>query len=314
MSLIEKAMGRIHAGQPSAAAVTAKHQFKELWQEIAAADPAVPLPGSPATPTSTRMSDTSNGGATSRIPLVIPLSHLLEQSFITPGKEADRTAREFRMIKRPLLFNLSSRKDPPVMNARRIMVTSALPNEGKTFCAINLALSIADERDHSVLLVDADVARPSLPEKLGVAAQPGLMDALSDPSIEIGDLVVQTSIDNLSLLMAGGLHRKATEMLASGAMNRLLESLSTRFADRIIIFDSPPLLVTTEASVLAAHMGQIVLVVEAGGTDRGAVSAAVACLADAPGIVSTLMNKAPLRKKSEFLPYGGYGYGYEVRA
>jgi receptor protein-tyrosine kinase len=246
-------------------------------------------------------------------PVSIPLQRLARQGFIVPGAEPVRTLNEFRMIKRPLIFNVTRRKAPALANARRIMVTSALPGEGKTFCAVNLALSIADERDHGVLLVDADVARPTIPATLGIPPRPGLMDVLVDPAIDVAGLVAATSIDNLSLLTAGSHHAKATELLASAAMNRLLERLTFKFPDRIIIFDSPPLLATTEASVLAVHMGQIVLVVEAGRTQRGVVAAALASLEGAPGEISTLMNKAPPRRKSEFLPYGGYGYGYEAR-
>lgn len=295
MSLIERAMGKVH-GAPSdhgrAVAEQPANVVQSAPPEVTAEAKTVPEIQTPPTT------------------VEISLQRLARQGFIAPGTAANRTLSEFRMIKRPLLFNVSTRRSSPLANARRIMVTSALPGEGKTYCAINLALSIADERDHSVLLVDADVARPSVPETLGLSPRPGLMDALDDPAVDVSSLVLPTSIDRLSLLMAGTPHDKATEMLASSAMSELMKQLTSRFPDRIIVFDSPPLLATTEASVLASHMGQIVLVVESGRTDRGAVTAALSALENAPGEISTLMNKAPARTRKEFLPYHGYGYGY----
>jgi receptor protein-tyrosine kinase len=217
--------------------------------------------------------------------------------------------QEFRVIKRPLLTNAFGRGSAfPVANGRRVMVTSAFPGEGKSFCAINLAMSIASERDHQVLLVDADVARPSVPRELGIETGAGLMDWLIDDTLDLASLVVQTSIDKLSLLPAGRRHDHATELIASQAMSRLLEELSTRFPDRIIIFDSPPLLVTTESRVLASYMGQIVMVVEAGRTPREAVKEAIATL-DGAEVVGLLLNKSREARAGNQYGYQGYGYG-----
>ncbi|MFT4100287.1 MAG: XrtA-associated tyrosine autokinase [Burkholderiaceae bacterium] len=221
---------------------------------------------------------------------------------------ATRLGHEFRVIKRPLLSNAFGANSKNITNGRRIMVTSALPGEGKSFCAINLALSIAAERDISVLLVDADVAKPSFSVELGIpAAGRGLMDWLVDPAIDIAQLVFGTSIPNLSLMTAGTRHSLATEYLASTAMTRLLDMLSQRYPDRILIFDSPPLLLTTEARVLAQHMGQIVLVVEAGETSRQAVDDALSTIQSCE-VVNLLLNKT--HRLGNTPAYGQYGYGY----
>ena len=186
------------------------------------------------------------------------------------------------------------------------MVTSAFPGEGKSFCAINLAMSIAAERDHGVILVDADVARPSIPRVLGIDARAGLMDWLIDGAPDLSRLVLPTNIETLSLLPAGRRHEHATELLASEAMGRLLEQLSQRYPECIIIFDSPPLLVTTESRVLASYMGQIVMVVEAGKTPREAVREALATIA-ANEIIGLVLNKAEKMETTGY--YQGYGYG-----
>lgn len=185
------------------------------------------------------------------------------------------------------------------------MVTSAFPGEGKSFCAINLAMSIAAERDQKVLLIDADVARPSIPRELGISAEAGLMDWLIDGKLDVADLVLATNVDKLSILPAGRRHQSATELLASTSMSRLLEQISSRYPDRICIFDSPPLLVTTEARVLASYMGQIVMVVEAGRTPRDIVMEALSTI-ESNEIIGLVLNKA---KKIETSGYYGYGYG-----
>ena len=238
-------------------------------------------------------------------PLRLHLEGMRLKGMLTPESKQSITGEEFRVIKRPLLANAFGKGTAPVKNGKRIMVTSAFPGEGKSFCAINLAMSIAAERDHKVLLIDADVARPSIPRELGISAEVGLMDWLLDPKLDIADLVLSTNVDKLSILPAGRRHQQATELIASASMSRLLEQISSRFPDRICIFDSPPLLVTTEARTLASYMGQIVMVVEAGRTPRDVITEALATVG-ACEVVGLVLNKA---KKIETSGYYGYGYG-----
>ena len=235
----------------------------------------------------------------------IHIEALRARGFVTPDGAPTEIGQQFRMIKRPLLVNaFGSGSTPAVKNGRRVMMTSAFAGEGKSFCAINLAMSIATERDTHVLLVDADVARPSLPRELGIESSRGLMDWLTDTTLDIGELVQPTNVDRLSILTAGRHHEQATEFLASESMGQLLDHLSDRYDDRIIIFDTPPLLVTTEARVLAAYMGQIVMVVEAGNTSREAVKDALASIGS-PEVVGMVLNKS---RESRAVGYQGYGY------
>ncbi|MFZ4757134.1 MAG: XrtA-associated tyrosine autokinase [Burkholderiaceae bacterium] len=236
-------------------------------------------------------------------PIEIDLADLRARGFVTPDESHTPVAQAFRVIKRPLIANAIGRGATTIANGRRVMVTSSLPDEGKSFCAINLAMSIAAERDHQVLLVDADVARPSLPRELKVRTGAGLMDWLVDNDIDVDELVVPTNIDKLSMLPAGRHHIHSTELIASGAMNRVLDRLSARFPDHIIVFDSPPLLNTTESRVLASYMGQIVMVVEASRTPREAVDEALETLPD-DAVVGLVLNKSRDSRGSK------YYYGY----
>ena len=232
----------------------------------------------------------------------LDLIGLAKRGFVTPDAPKSQIADEFRIIKRPIIANARGTSDTKIANGNLVMVTSALPAEGKTFTAVNLAMSVAMELDTTVLLVDGDVAHPDLPRQLGVPASPGLLDVLTRDDIDIGDALVRTNIENLSVLPAGAPHRRATELLASEQMAMLLRELAARYADRIIIFDSPPLLATTEARVLATHMGQIVMVVAADSTRQHAVNLALAAIESCPNVLM-LLNKA---EKTDVGTYYGY--------
>ena len=238
----------------------------------------------------------------------IDLVALAGAGFVTPNAPRSPTTDQFRVIKRPLLDNATGKGAALVANGNLIMVTSSLPGEGKSFMAINLAMSIAMELDHTVMLVDADVARPSVMKKLGLPPAPGLLDLLLDSSVSLSDVLLRTNIDNLTLLPTGLPHPRATELLASDAMVALLEDMASRYSDRIIIFDSPPLLLTTEARVLAGHMGQIVMVVQAEKTLQSEVRHALSTI-DACPVRLLVLNQARTRGLGA---YGySYGYGYE---
>jgi receptor protein-tyrosine kinase len=226
---------------------------------------------------------------------------------VTPNAARSQIADEFRVVKRPLLDNVRGKAGAAERGSNLIMVTSSLPGEGKTFTAINLAMSIAMELDNTVLLVDADVARPSLLSTLGLPPSPGLMDLLTDPTVSFSDVLLRTNVEKLSLLPAGSPQTRATELLASQSMANLVEELSSRYSDRIILFDAPPLLPTTESRVLATHMGQIVLVVAADSTTQGAIRQAMATIQSCP-IVMPVLNKAIRSEVGSYYGYRSYGY------
>lgn len=235
---------------------------------------------------------------------MINLEKLRQQGMITPDGERSQISEAFRMIKRPLLANAFNHAGEKNIHRNLIMVTSALDSEGKTFCAANLAMSIAMEMDHTVLLVDADVARPSIPSYLGMETGPGLMDVLLDDKLDLSDVLIRTNVEKLAILPAGNKHKHATELLASHVMSDLLKEIAHRYPDRVVIFDAPPLLLTSEAQVLANQMGQIVLVVEAETTPQKAVTEALRQI-ESCDAVNLIYNKARPFPGGDF-----YGYYY----
>lgn len=230
---------------------------------------------------------------------------LAAAGLLVPQATRNQLADEYRVIKRPLIANAMGKGIAPVKGGNLIMVTSALPGEGKTFTAINLAISIAMELDNTVMLVDADVARPSVLNMLGLPPAPGLLDVVDKNSVDISNVLLRTNIEKLSILPSGTQHSRATELLASDAMINLLDDMSSRYSDRIIIFDSPPLLLTTEARTLATHMGQIVIVVNAEHTQQVAVKEAVEKI-EGCAVRLMVLNQARTASSESY----GYGYGY----
>lgn len=231
----------------------------------------------------------------------INLARLHEMGMVTQDGGRTSASEDFRIIKRPLL-RAALGPGRGARHANLIVVTSALPGEGKTYCAINLAMSIAMEKDHTVMLVDADVARPSVLKVLGLGAAPGLMDILLNDQTGLQDVILRTNIPTLSLLPAGRSNKHATELLASQSMSTLLDEISSRYPDRIVVFDSPPLLLTSESSVLATQMGQVVMVIESERTTQRAVKDALARLDNRPNI-SIICNKNRAFPGSDY-----YGY------
>jgi protein-tyrosine kinase len=240
--------------------------------------------------------------------VTLDLAKMRQYGIVTPEQGRTQIAEQFRVIKRPLLTNAFNKGPGMIKNGNLIMVTSALAGEGKSFCTVNLAMSIAMEMDRTVLLVDADVARPSVPRILGVGTDRGLLDILLDEKLSLSDVLIKTDVEKLTLLTAGRRHSHSTELLASRSMGELLKELAERYADRVVIFDSPPLLLTSEARVLAGQMGQIVLVVEAETTSQQAVKEALRAI-ESCDVVNLIYNKARSFSGGEY-----YGYYYHESA
>ena len=198
---------------------------------------------------------------------------LEEAGFLRPDGAVTAMSEEFRLLKRDLLAQLQGQE-----RGNRILICSAHSGDGKTFCAINLALSLAAEKDREILLVDADFGKPGIPETLGLESGPGLMDALADPMIAIEDIIIRTDLPSLSVLPAGQRSNADTEYLASARTEQLLSRLTEGRPERIIIFDSPPLLAASPAAVLASHAAIALLVVRADSTSESALRDAAGML------------------------------------
>jgi receptor protein-tyrosine kinase len=239
----------------------------------------------------------------------IDINRLILAGMVSPRGDKTLISEEFRILKRPLLLKAFS-EEGRAEDAHVIMVTSSLPGEGKTFTAVNLAMSIASEADLNVLLVDGDVMNPSVLPRLGIEGKLGLTDLLTDPQLDLSDVLMRCeNVPNLTLLPAGTATLRATELLASHRMDALMTDLARRYTDRVIVIDTPPVLATSEPSVMALHDGQSLLVIEAEKTSQTAIEASLRQLTRCPNI-NLMLNKATSTPSSEqFGGYGTYGYG-----
>lgn len=237
----------------------------------------------------------------------IDLMELQLKGYVTPHSQRSRIAEEFRVIKRPLLRRAFATGEEVVPNGHVILITSARPGEGKTETTINLAMSLASERELHVLVIDSDAQKAELTYRMGIKSKLGLVDMLLDEDLTLPDVLVRTSIPNLTILPAGTDHPDATELLASPRMIRLTKDIAGRYTDRVIIIDAPPILASTEPGVLAQLVGQIVMVVENGETSREAVEKALPQIGACRDI-SFVLNK--VRYQTTFDRFGGYGYQY----
>ena len=235
-------------------------------------------------------------------------AHLREQGLIEPEGAVTALLEEFRIVKRQLLHAArSTQKRQGLADPQRVLICSPHPGEGKTFCAVNLALAIAAEKDSEVLLVDADFAKPSVLTVLGLPGGRGLMDALADPTIRVEDCVIGTDIPGLSVLPAGNPTNADSEYLSSNRTAEVLDRLTRGAPNRVVIFDSPPALAASPAAELAKYAGQAVLVVRADQTGQSALEDAISLLSDCPDI-KLLLNAARFSPSGRrFGAYYGYG-------
>lgn len=292
----------------------------------AVVEAAAPLPtdleteqvSSGAVPSAAVGAAASNVGASSpsRSNAPMPASHnsantvllqedrLLAGGYLTANSGRTRQQEEYQQIKRRLLGNMVpgvlATPNPPNL----VMVTSSVPGEGKTFTSSNLAISIAMEIDHTVLAVDTDIIKSDMSGTFGLRGRPGLFNILEDPNLNIEDVLVRTSIPNLVVMPAGTHSDSSTEHLASSYMKQLLSEIATRYPNRVVLFDSPPILATTTAAELARHVGQLVLVVESGKTKQETLSDALQRIEGIP-VTGLVLNKS---KQSAGTGYGYYGY------
>jgi len=287
-----------------------------------------PTPLSTATPQATGTSELAVAATTS--PVQLPPEQLIEPSpeitatiqplksieidfdllrnfgYLPPPEQEREISEQYRHIKRPLLARALGRGTPRQDNGTVIMVTSALAGEGKTFSAINLALSLSLETDATVLLVDADTAKPQVSRAFGLQNEPGLVDALVDESCDVESLVTLTNVPKLAILPVGRAAESAAELLASDRMGTVLRRLTALSPNRIVLLDCPPLLITNEAKAIVDAVGQAVLVVLANQTPQQAVLDAIGHFRE-DQFVGLVLNQ------SETVAGYGYGYGYYGR-
>jgi receptor protein-tyrosine kinase len=318
MSSIEKAIERLEKSKvkkkPATQAAVDVEPEKAASAEVAQNQtlaPSQPVEEKPsatdetATPekVTTPQQETFGVGSKEAKRINLDYESLSKNGFIVPHAGNKQLSEEYRIIKRPLIRNALGKGAAPITHGNLVSIASSVPSEGKTFTAMNLALSIATELDTTVLLIDGDVLKYSLSRLVGIENEPGLIDLLSSKQTNVSDVIIHTQIPRLKLIAAGQRSEKSTELLASKEMERLLDELSNRYSDRIIIFDSSPILATSEAAVLNQHMGQILLVVEAGETPVDAIKDSLSRL-DQEKAIGLVLNKSREDKGSNY--YGTY--------
>ncbi|HET7586554.1 MAG TPA: AAA family ATPase [Gammaproteobacteria bacterium] len=302
MSIVEKAVDKLkttHPGmRPEPVQQEAFSRPEPVARPVADADSGATVrPATPVVPIG------SDRGADA---VHIDFESLRDAGMYPSEDNSGHIADQYRRIKRPLLANITGKGATQVTNGRRIMVASSVPGEGKTFTSFNLALSIALERDYTALLIDGDVAKCDMTRILNMEDRPGLLDLLGNERLQLENVVAQTDVPRLKVLPAGQWNTISTELLASRRMDHVLDEITRSMPNCIIVFDSPPLLATSEAQVLAAAMGQIVVVVAAGRTSQQTVKAGVETL-DADKSINMVLNFA--RGGGDGKRYGNYYYG-----
>lgn len=318
MSIIEKALEKLDKGgaraTPDEGQVVEARQSADGLEEylgVVTEEDDEPIladvPGAQGGSSAKGRRDRRKSNRESSRSIELNLNKLSSMGMVTPRTANSIIAEQYRIIKRPLLTKAEAGKKAGIANSNLIMVTSALPSEGKTFTSINLAMSMAMELDKTVLLIDADGAKSDVTRTLEIDSVEGLTDVLLDKDMDLSDVLLKTSVPKLSVLPAGRSHTNVTELLASNEMRSLTDELATRYADRIVIFDTPPLLATSGAVVLARLVGQVVMVVRAEQTLQSYVKDALHMMEGVENIGIVLNRNRQLLPKK----YGyGYGYGY----
>jgi non-specific protein-tyrosine kinase len=186
---------------------------------------------------------------------------------------------------------------------RTILVTSAMAGEGKSMIAINLAITIAVDLNSNALIVDCDLRNPSLSRWFGFREQRGLSNYLLGEA-QLPELLVKTSVDKLTILPGGTVRDNPVELIGSKKMKSLVADLKARYDDRYIIFDSSPLLATTEPRVLSDMADGVIFVVKAADTPRESIQQALK-LIDKKRIIGVVLNQVEFKTEALIRRYFG---------
>ena len=326
MSSIERAMDKILEGEggrenvptsptPSVPVPEAPTAAASVAQEATAtSEPAASVPA--ATPPEPSVETAPPAAAPAARPAApsrpvgdrvveLDFTRLAAGGFLTPNQATTRQSEEYQQIKRRLLNNITVGTQNDSRRSNLILITSSVPSEGKTFTSVNLAISIAMEVDHTVLLIDTAIMKRDTSRVLGVSDRKGLFDLLANPALGLEDLLVRTSMKNLVLLPVGTPRDGSTELLASVRMRELTKEIATRYPDRVVLFDSPPVLATTTATALAPLVGQLVLVAEAGSTKQETIKETLQRL-DRVTVTGLILNKSQQVASASYEYYGYY--------
>ncbi len=304
MSIIEKALNKNEPSEAEKNAHQDAHQESTEGDDGEQAELNRQYMSQESDPDASAAGSVVNNAHKTSQKIDIDLEHLADQGIIVPSEQRSILNEEYRRIKQPIINNVKGKSAHPINKANLLQITSSLPGEGKTFTAINLAMAISQEFDYTVLLVDADLLRPSVNEVFGIEDKAGLSEYLSGEVDSLADVLLTTNIPKLTLLPAGKKHHLTSELFSSSLMDSLFDELSERYSDRIIIIDSPPVLSTNEANILSRKVGQVVFVIEQNKTTQAHVKEALSQFDD-NSVLGIVMNKSRTGNSS-----GYYGYYY----
>ncbi len=289
MSVIENTLKRLQGQRPATAPAAAPDA--RSYGTVSAAGAA-------------RRRESPPDAATPERAVVLDPNALRAAGMLPPVHQEHEIAQQYRRIKRPLINNALGRGVPQPAGGNIIMITSAVPGEGKTFMSLNLACSMRLEEDITVLLVDGDVVNPRLTQILGLEGRPGLLDLVKDPTLSAEQAIVPTDLPGLSFLPAGHQEANATELVASARMHQVVSKLGSDNPSRLVLFDSAPLLVTTESQALAHFAGQVLLVVHADQTPQHVVLDALETLTEDKAVFLVLNQTTRHSHAGYYYEYG----------
>lgn len=318
MSSIEKAMDKLSgvSTEPETDAEdiesseksqsdSASTEAVQTSTEQAPATASTPIENEPAQAAEPEPEIASNADRQNKQSIWIDFERLKAAGNLTPESAFARDTEEYQFIKRRILGNVALGKESDEYPANLIMVTSSVPGEGKTFTSMNLSMSLTIERDHTILVVDTDLVKRDLSRQLNLVERPGLFDYLDHRVEDIAEVIYRTNVPNLAIIPAGRYTDASTELLASSRMADLVQEFATRYNDRVVLFDTPPLLATTTAVALAPLVGQILVVVEANETKTTTLDEALSTI-DRNRITGLILNKARAVAQRSYDYYGYY--------
>jgi receptor protein-tyrosine kinase len=313
MSIVERALQKAQAKGRQESAMTPAAGASDVGKSIEVVAPSEPPTSIVADPSGASLPSFGVPDAASRTSfdakaiVHLDFARLRDEGRVPSSEMTRQVEEEMRRVKWPVLNAIEGRGGEKAARNNVVLVTSAVPGEGKTFTSLNLALSIVRDRESRVVLVDGDVARPGLTPTLGLEGRPGLNEVLEDTAMDVEAVIYRTDIDGLFFVPAGRWHDHSPEFFAGSRMPQVIEELSRRVGNGVIIFDSPPLLATNDAQALTRYAGQVLLVVRSDDTEQQAVLDALA-LVDRTAVVSAVLNRVSPSIVSRY--YGQYYYGY----
>jgi Mrp family chromosome partitioning ATPase len=291
MSVVEKAIAKLRA-PGTAEATRPSDEAHGLEDTVSTVEQAIPV--MPAAPEIARRT------------VSVDRDDLRSRGFLPDSDQERRLADQYRQVKRTILTRLQELDPLSSGSSRWFMFTSALPGDGKTFTSINMAFSLAREPAACVVLVDGDLPKRHVSQVFGVEKEPGLFDALADDAVKPESLVLPTNVPGLSILPAGTYHESGADQLTDDRVLAILSRIVAQDPRRIVVLDSPPLLLSGESKALAQAVGNVVLVVRAGGTPQRAVQDAVSQLGPEK-LIGIVLNQSPMAQSEGYYGYSAYG-------